>query len=436
MKNTYLLLLSLFVATATQAQQVLTSPVGDETELMCENMSPNGKFQVGTNYAGFCPTLWNVFSNEVISYPQYEEGAFHAVNDEGVAVGDDGTYAILRHADGTIEPLYYDEGETKEVTWEDGTTGTITTGDAGSGAYAISADGRTIAGYYFKSDYTTFPCIWQGGKRIDLPLPTAEEIGYGMMGGEARWMTPDAKVIAGFIFDDMSTWPAIIWRQQADGTYKYDVVSRDYYEANYQEGKPYMLFTPGGISANGEWMSLSIQPEFDVWDFSVPAPDYQAARLNLRTMELQVCQNDGDRFYTPYGIANDGSCVMVSYPVGQEQGMIGRNGHVWTSTDEVVTIAGLAPQDETLDELSANCLVPGAISADGSIVQGFGINMGSSILSFAVFVNGLPEGIRNIDLDANLDLNLNRYDLQGRMQMRQPQRGLYIQGGRKVYGRN
>lgn len=432
MKYILLTLTTLLAVASSQAQDVLFSPVSIESELMCENMSPNGKYQVGTNYVGFCPTLWNVFTDEVISYPQYEEGAFHAVTDEGVAVGDDGNYAIIRHTNGTIDHLYYDEGEMREVTWDDGTTGTISTGDAGSSAYAISADGSIIAGFYFKSDYTTFPCIWKGGTRIDLPLPTEAELGYGSIGGEARWISADAKVIAGFIFDDFSTWPAIIWRLQNDGTYKYDVVSRDFYESDFQMGKPYMIFTPGGLSANGEWMSLTIQPEFDVFDFSVPAPETQAARLNLTTMKLELCQNDEGNYYTPYGIANDGSTVMLSFPAGQEQGMIGRNGHLWTAAGQVKALTELAPEDTTLDELSVNAMVPGSISADGSRIQGFGIDLTSSIMSFELFINGIPAGIaRPTDTTTAAPAHQGLYDLQGRRSINQ--RGIIVQqNGHKI----
>lgn len=41
-----------------------------------------------------------------------------------------------------------------------------------------------------------------------------------------------------------------------------------------------------------------------------------------------------------------------------------------------------------------------------------------------------PEGVKNVDLDLNLNLDL--YDLQGRRCVRQPQSGIYIQNGTKV----
>lgn len=61
---------------------------------------------------------------------------------------------------------------------------------------------------------------------------------------------------------------------------------------------------------------------------------------------------------------------------------------------------------------------------------GYGkIDAYAGLLEAAHYVD--PAGIHNLDLNDNLDLNC-IYDLQGRQQMQQSQRGLYIQGGRKV----
>ena len=403
------------------------SDITDEMQLMGENMSPNAKYVVGMNFATYAPAAWNVETNEYIEFPEYEEGAFHAATSNGIFVGDDGNgegYAIKADASGNVTPLYRFEGETIETEW-----GPMSTGDAGSSAYAISEDGKTIAGYYFDSAYNTTPCIWtESNTRIDLPLPTMEEAGFEINGGQVRWMSSDAKILVGFLIDNMATWPACIWRQNSTGGYDYDIICKDYWEEGYQLGKPYMFFQPTGISANGEWVALTIQNEFDDWDFSVPAPPMQAARLNLTNGNLEVLNADEE--LVPAGIANDGKTLVYS----GSNDMMGRAGYVWEAgtKNSIVSIDEILSTIPELEELSSN--TPCSLSADGKYIQGFGlsgIGFGANHFSYVVDYDKAV-GINTAKVENKPSASDRIFNINGQQVRNMNGRGIYIIRGKKV----
>lgn len=395
----------------------------DEMQLMGEAMSPNAKYVVGMNFATFAPAAWNVETNEYVEFPEYEEGAFHAANSNGVLVGDDGfgeSFAVKADMNGNLTHLYREEGEIVETEW-----GSYSTGDAGSSAYAVSEDGKTIAGYYFDSAYTTYPCIWnENNERITLPLPTSEEAGFEVNGGEVRWMTPDGKVLLGMLIDNMGTWPACIWRQNANGGYDVDIICKNYWEEGYQQGKPYMVFSPQGISANGEWVSLSVQAEFDDWDFSTPQPAMQIARLNLATNTLEV--NPDDAGYVPTGIANDGT--MLAYTGGNA--MMERVGYMWTAgNNDIVNLNDVLATVPELEGLGSN--TPCSITADGKYVQGFAMDADTNIFSYVIDVVNVSDAIEKVVVD-NVAPSTKIYNINGQQVRNMNARGLYIVNGKKI----
>lgn len=396
------------------------SDMEDDMQLMGEAMSPNAKYVVGMNFATYAPAVWNVENNEYTEYPDFEEGAFHAATSNGIFVGDDGNYAIKADENGNVTPLFFNEGE--EV-YNEEYDFYYSTGDAGSSAYAISEDGKVIAGFYFDSSYFTTPCIWnENNERINLPLPTSEEAGFEVNGGQVRYMTPDGKVLLGFLIDNMATWPACIWRQNETGGYDFDIICKNYWEEGYQQGKPYMVFNPSAISANGEWVALTIQNEFDDWDFSVPAPIMQAARLNLKSNTLEIL-NETEIAYTPTGIANDGT--MLVYSGGND--MMGRSGYIWEAgKTEVKSLNDILVQVPALEELGSN--TPCSITADGNYVQGFGIN-GENIFSYVVDYKNIVNGINSVNVE-NKPVSGTIYNIAGQ-RLAKMQKGLNIVNGKK-----
>lgn len=392
--------------------RLLISPLTLSCQLMGEASSPNMNYVVGSNFSTYAPALWNTQSGEVTDFAAYEEGAFHAVNDSGMAVGDDGDFALAFRADGTKLDLYKDAS------------------DAGSSACGVSNDGKVIAGFYFKTDFSTFPCIWnEQGERTDLPLPTSLAAGYHVGGGEARMMSADGNTIVGFIFDDMSLWPAIVWHRNAQGGYDYDLVSADYFEMDYGQGKPYMQFTPKGLSANGEWLSLQVQAEYQ---FLVSAPPtIKAARFNLVTRQLEVLTMPSPitaQNMEPVTPGNDGTLPLFT----MIDGMVGRIGYLWpVGTDTPVCLDDVLVRVKDMPEICCN--VPCTVSADGSMIQGFGITTDNDIFSYVFdyndYLQALDIALPAIDAPCATGRT---YNLMGMPVVRPTAPGLYVVDGRKV----
>lgn len=404
------------------------SPISDDTQMMGEAASPNMNWIVGINFATYAPAVWNNVTGEVINYAEYVEGAFHAVNNSGLAVGDDGKgdgFALAIKADGTKLDLFYEVGE--EV-YNEEYDFYYTTGDAGSSAWGVSEDGKTIIGYYFMSDYTSYPCYWnENGERFDLPMPTSEEAGFEVNGGEVRWMTPDATVLAGVLIDNMATWPACIWRKNAEGKYEYEIICKDFWEEGFQQGKPYMVFTPAGLSENGEWLSVETQEEYDDWDFSVEPPVMKAARLNLKTMALETITAENEAPLSASGIANDGT--MLAYNGGE--GMFGRTGYICKSGN---TVAVCLDDDllkvEEITGLAAN--TPCTISADGKTVHGFAMDEYTNFFSYVISLDAATE-IDNVAAENTVIATDGRiYNIYGQQVTDMNGHGLFIIGGKKV----
>ncbi|MCQ2214168.1 MAG: hypothetical protein MJZ36_11080 [Bacteroidaceae bacterium] len=412
--------------TPVEIAGVKVSERNDETQLMGEAMSPDATYVVGTNIAYYAPMVWNTTTGAVKNYTEYAEGAFHAVNNSGFAVGDDGQgegQAIAFRADGTQLVLYHDEGEIKH---NDEFDFDYSTGDAGSAAYAVSEDGKLIAGYYFASDYTTFPCIWnEKGERITLPLPTYEEAGFEISGGEVRWISTDGSILAGFLMDNMSTWPAAIWRKNSAGNYDCEIVSKPFWEEGYKQGKPYMVFTTRSLSPNGEWMSLQVQKEFDDWDFSTPQPLVQAARLNLKTGQLEVLDDNSGVGIDGSGIANDGT--MVAYSLAE--GLVGRLGYIWKAGEKkAICINDIFAQNPELPSFMAN--TPCSITADGTKIMGFGIDANTDIFSYVMSYSDGANGISTPAITVRPTDKI--YNIAGQQMNSMNGRGIFIKNGKKM----
>lgn len=407
------------------------SPMSGQVQMMGEAMSADTKYVAGLNYSTFAPAIWNTETNEIVNYPQYEEGAFHAVNCAGTAVGDDGIgdgRAIALKLDGTLIPLYFNVGDSVYNAEFDFW---YCTGDAGSSAWCISEDGKTIGGSYFSSSYQTWPCIWnENGERTTLPIPTSSEAYFD--GAQVRYMTPDARLLLGYASDNFSTWPAVLWRLNEAGTYDVEFLAKDFWVDHYtQTNKYYMVFNPSGISANGEWVSLLVQAEYDDWDFSKEPPVTQAARLHLPTGKLEVItmpEPYQDQPMQPTGIANDGTMLMYTII----DGLFGRVGYVMPAGE------GSVPQclDDQLAackgmvELGAN--TPCSISADGKKIQGFGISSDTDIFSYVfdveAYLNDLPMAPAAIETISNDRI----FNLQGQQLRSMEGHGLFLINGKKI----
>lgn len=359
MKKLFFLSAFALMGMSAQAQRVVTSPVEDEQgayQFAVEDMADNQSYAAGSDEATSSPVIWDVktgklhyFTYEGTYYPplydeetfeflgyDYDnpqpdtyEGSFHAINNEGMAVGEFGSSFADKY------PCFAKLGDT-EVTYLYADKET----EAGGSAYGISADGKTIVGFYFDDAWMTKACVWKnGGKtaadRIDLPAPTAEEFGGEIDYVAARWISADAKVILGYAQDFANgSWVMVYWTLEADGTYKVhaDQAKKYYtsYEYDFETGSAawahpenlYSNFEPMALSVNGEWVTLNVCPTYDLNDYEAVIEN-QSARLNLTTGQLEVLKSEDGIYPELYGVANDGTAVgttsMMWGPMTQKQ---------------------------------------------------------------------------------------------------------------------
>ena len=406
------------------------TPFTTSTQLMGEGMSPNAKYVTGLNYGAQSPCIWDTETGAFTNFTDYEEGALHAVNSKGTAVGTTlgyGGKALVCNADGSSYTLQDNGGENTQ----------------GADAWCISEDGKTIGGFYFYFEWTnltqtegyyaTFPCVWQDKKCIDLPYPKSSDMGFNIDGAGLRWMSSDGSVLLGYLVDDKATWPAVIWRKNAQGTYFCDPICKDFFEAEYQKGKPYMMFSPTSLSSNGEWVALTIQDEFDDSNFNTPAPTPKVARYNLKTGKLEVL--DSDQALSASSIANDGSVLLYT----NIDGIFGRIGYVWKAgQSSLVCLDDLMSKIKGVPDFGAN--VPASFASDSQTFMGFGIDQDTNIFSYVLnlataekAIND-PNAIEDVKAqDSTPSLaNGGIYTITGRKVSEMKVPGLYIVNGKKV----
>ncbi|MBQ0057959.1 MAG: hypothetical protein KBT20_09925 [Bacteroidales bacterium] len=473
----------------TMNAQVISSPTdveGVSVGLTAETMSPNALYVVGLDENSGNPTLWKTATGEIAelsesttvfyyeyTYGQKDEwqyqydwetweiidsvlvqvddydnkldstlmsyeaaftGSFLDVNDLGMIVGEYGiegnAVAILANASDIQDYTMLAAGESETEA---------------SSAYAISADGSVIAGFYYDAvDFANSAvkaCIWtEGGSvRTDLPWPTNEEIGVEIEGTEARWISADGKIIGGFAqtfaFGD---WILLFWELQEDGTYKPNTLVSQYYTENYDPAlaNKYMKFEPQGFSSNGEWATLMIQEQFDMFDWDAVWPDPQAARLNLKTgvMEVLTLEADPDSFFAPdaptlYSVADNGTAV------GFTGGMMTvRKGFVWPAgSSSLVAVKDIFTNEKYFDytemdgEESLSYITP-----DAKKVLGMNHRIVDEEWLTSSFIAELPEtlAIENVG-SAKAEVPAVCYDLMGN-RVDALRSGFMIVGGKKV----
>lgn len=343
--------------------------------------SPDGKLVIGTNFVTSKPSVYDIAAEKFSEISGLEKGGdpFY-INNKGVVVGqalvDDLEYLQYGFVaeNNAARLLYYDDSIVEEEDMFNPGQMIKSAKEKGSAAYAITEDGKTIAGFYLDGWYA-HACIWKApftskSDRIDLPEPTTEQCGFTVNGSEARWMSTDGSVIAGFLMDDASTWPLIVWTRQADGTYKLNVTCLAYYHPFdwEKEGKlaQYMTFAVSSLSPNGKYVGLTLKAYSD----SFTEPDV-TARLNLTTNELEIL--DGD-YLVPNAISDDGTVVGNIQGGG---GMIGplstkadtiEGAAIWRGGEKSAVSLSSMIGDTALSGLYDTALV--YISADNSVAAG------------------------------------------------------------------
>ena len=300
-----------------------TSPATTDDSQMfsfqAEAISDNGIYVVGNDVMSGVASSWNTQTDDVIQLNGM--GELHAVNNQGVAVGS------LNDEMGGQTPIIFDcnTGNYVSLYLEENEYGA---------AWGVNADGSVVSGYYFDASWTTYACVWteNGTVRTLLPQPTEEQLGFPIDYLSARWMSADGSVILGYVQDTHNgKWVAIYWKYENDEYVVYPFGAEYFQPLEYtEEGSPivpadpkeFNMFEPTGISANGNWITLSTQA------FSLDVVPQLPARYNIATSTLEVLDVEGEGMVTVFGINNDGTCV------GRFEGEL--NPETWTSENSAI----------------------------------------------------------------------------------------------------
>lgn len=401
------------------------STISSTYMLQGEGMSSDGHYIVGMNIGDFHPFVWDREANTIALRKDIgEESNYSSASLDGTAVGQERVNEAIRRA---------------IVTTPDGTTtqlrdnGGAKTSD--SYAHDITDDGKTICGWYFMFDnsgsetiYQITPCIWQNLRCKDLPMPSEREAGFPVNGAAARSMTPDGKIIGGYVRDDMSKDPAIIWRLDENGNYQYDFIAKEYFEPDAENPKkPYSSFhladSRQAISPNGEWVSIGLVPS--------TSDEPYAARYNLNTKQMEILK--GTEFFEPTGIANDGTQLLYT---AMGDGILGRVGYVWPAgDDEAICLDDIFAVTKDVPKFAAN--IPVGFTADSKYIMGFGMTPRPEMKVFTYFFNweeykSAVNGIDNVTLSGNSPRNGRIYTIDGKQVRSTSVPGLYIVDGKKL----
>lgn len=228
--------------------------------------------------------------------------------------------------DGTIVAGFstrnMETGEVTQLQRPDGNYGFMMT-------TSISADGHVVTGTG-GADWTQLePFCWVDGKLHKLPYPSTAEVGtFKVNGCRAEGVSDDGSVIFGYFIANPNTYPLIIWKRQADGSYNYEDVWTDLYEPQHgwvydydkQEydfvrgPNPYCRMQPYAMSGDGKLVLIRTQENTEE---TSPPNKVGIFHVDSRTMELapwspnDVIGMAGD--FDSRGIANDGTVIGLAF---------------------------------------------------------------------------------------------------------------------------
>lgn len=370
-----LLSVCLTAATCVNAQTLnLINVPEDEGGAMIMDISNNGKYLGGTTTMGMGAILIDWQNDKrVIVDPVDEEGAeIRNVSNNGIGIGFNGP-GITLDMNGNMTNI-------EEPTEEQHVLGE-----------GISDDGKIMVGS-LSSGWIYDACYWENGKRTMLPVPTSEEMGYEISGSSARKISSDGSVILGYIVDDLSTFPAVIWKRTGD-TYQLDNICKGRFAPSIWNNElgdyepreePYPLFQFAALSANGKYAALTLARNVTVYDeeWDMTYTDFSESRIgiyNVETGEIQEIIVDGSTgieegtSLTPTAIANDGT--VIGY--GGDGFRSPRNGFILKAGEkQPVLLSEMYPTIEKFVEFDALAFhTPTSITEDGKYIAGFGMGL-------------------------------------------------------------
>lgn len=368
------------------AQVFNATPVDGASQYEALGMSANHRYVVGLNVATYKGFVWDTDNNTFLqNQGDYANTDFRHVTDDGRAFG------TLGEDDMVTTNAAYFETEGKIHLLE----------NSMSACYDVTPDGSVAVGCLLDELWTPKACIWVDGKRVMLPCPTNRQTSIVNYGANAMFISGDGKVIAGYLQDNLSSRPLIIWRQAEDGTYDFDVVSEKYWEETDGQGKPFRKFECLGLSQSGEWVCLAVQREGE-GGYTTPE---SLARLNLVTGELEEAKYPTDKFSEsdssfPSGIANNGT--VIGSLLHDEMGY---KGIVWKAGNEnVECISDVFPQFDKLKLYENFIHMAVAISPDAKYIAGFGCSADYEYQSYLINAR-TPLDIEHVFENNNIEPN-------------------------------
>ena len=447
MKKFYSLLAAAFCATASfgvNAQSYVNFTTEEMIRvfggLMPFGISPNGQFVSGATIIldafiyDFENDKFVEFDSDKTGWDEQGQFILGGINNQGVAYGNN-EYGIARcDIQGNSEILFEKPHSVYQL-YCDGNT----------------LDGSILVGCSADESWEVFPCYWENGEQHWLPLPTEEEVGFEVFGGRAKFISNDGSVIAGFIRNNFSDDPLILWFRQADGTYKMDPrcvgkfePDQTYIYGEYGEiigtsngPNPYLFFKPGALSGDGKKLAMYIKRNTEeIYNpIELGIYDIESDTLELIEDTENIFEEFGNGEFILEGISNEGTVVGTAGSM-----WLGAFPFIMDGKEKVpMLLADAYPQFEELTEFVDEAMFgwPAfgtGITPDGRYIIGYGTKEQYQTAGLAFRIdreNGAS--IKTIGQSMQ-DGEEVIYDLQGRrMNSRENlSKGIYIINGKKV----
>ncbi len=399
-------------ASATCAQErasitVLGNITGEDgaTYQPCvQAVSPNHRYVAGPAY-NIETGAYGMFVYDIETDSYAVEAALddfgadiREVNNDGVATGYN-EQACFFNIDGNVD-YFYAEEEMSTI------------------ARDASDDLSVAVGcYYLTNGYLTTACVWKDGKRMDLPVPTDEELGFETNGSSAYYTNSDGSVIVGYVVDNFSTNPLLVWRLQDDGTYECDPVCTRYFSPDGDvEGRPYIMFSPQGFSRNGRYVSLNLAVYDETTEWYT---EQYIGRLDLESGELETYRADGqgeieaNSEMTATQVSDNGT--VIGYTSMGWGPMSQRNAIIWQKGKTPTKLATLLPDITEIaayDNVGMNTAID--ITPDGRYIAGFAMDENYAYNGYVIDIGSEAAGVKAVKVaDGEAAVEVARYGING-----------------------
>ena len=365
-------------------------------------VSPNHRYVAGPAFSMETGLMgmfvYDLETGDYAVKPERDEyGAdIREVNNDGVATGYN-LQACLFSIDGTVD---YIEDEDGIITQ----------------ARDASDDLSVVVGCTYRAeDYNTTACVWKDGVKTNLPIPTDEELGFETNGSVAYYTNSDGSVIAGYVVDNYSTNPLLIWRLQDDGTYVCDPVCTKYFSPMGDvEGRPYVMFSPQGLSRNGRYVSLNLMVSSEDMMFS----EQHIGRLNLETGELETYRADGEGDIAANAemqatqVSDNGT--ILGWALAGTWAMQQRSAIIWQKDRTPMILANLVPNITEIpswDAVGFNTAID--ITPDGRYIAGFAQDETYNYKGYLLDIGAVAAAVEAVKVTDEAAVEVARYAING-----------------------